>query len=217
MGVELTGPDTQGCLIANNRFQEHTVEAVRLSDGAHDNEVGPGNSFDLDGTGVAVVAASGNRIEDNSFIRQKTAAVDFQPGATGNQVFLNTITGNPAGLRARGATTAGNTFLDNVITASTGKGIALLEGANSGIKPPVLTEFSDDLLLGTTDAPEGSLVQVFRDPKDEGERKLDEALVVGGEFVVLLPLDPRQVGVLFRLTATVTDPAGNTSEFSTPF
>ncbi len=217
VGVEFTGPGTKGCLVANNRFQDHTVGAILLSNGAQENDVGPGNSFDNDAAGVTLLAAHRSQITGNSFVRQKVAAVDLQPGATGIQVYLNTITGNPTGIRASGATTVGNAFLDNVITASTSKGIALLGGANAGIKPPVLVEFAGDVLRGTTDAPDGSLVQVFRDPKSDGERKVGEALVVGGEFEVLLPLDPLQVKVLFRLTATVTDPAGNTSEFSGPF
>lgn len=217
VGVELTGPDTHGCLIANNHFQEHTAEAVRLSDGAHNNEVGPGNSFDLDATGVAVLSAPDNEITGNSFTRQQVAAVAFEPGAAGNRVHFNTLTGNAAGIRVRGDTAVGNAFLDNVITGSAGKGIALLEGANAGIRPPAFTEFIGDVFYGTAAAPEGSLVQVFLDAKGEGQLMLGEALVVDGKFEVLLPRDPLWSATLLHLNATVTDPDGNTSEFSESF
>ncbi len=186
-------------------------------EGPHENQVGPGNTFDQNGAGVTVLVASRNRVTGNTITRSTVAGVDLQAGASDNFVVGNAITKNPVGIRVIRAASVRNTFLDNRITANTGKGIDLLEGANHGIRPPELTEFLGDALYGTTDAPDGSQVQVFRDPADEGAQKVGEALVADGKFRVPLALDPLDVGRLFRLNATVTDPVGDTSEFSGAF
>ncbi len=214
LGIELTGTQTHGVRVANNRFSGNKEDAIRISDGAHHNEVGPGNTFDQNPTGVTVFNAHSNRISGNTISGVSIAGVDLEHGSTGNLIFANTITKNPAGIRAVGATTLENSFLDNSITANTGKGISLEDLANNGIKPPKLTEFLGDVLYGEADAPNGSLVQVFRDPDDEGAQKLGEALVSEGKFRLALALDPLDVGRLYRINATVTDTDGNTSEFS---
>src|SRR5262249_25192306 len=116
-----------------------------------------------------------------------------------------------------GAATLRNTIAANSITANSDLGIRLLNGGNRELPAPVLTSLGSQRIFGTSDAPENSMIELFRDPDDEGEILLDlprgGRTVFRGQFVVPVDLRVGAVGSLFNLHATVTDPDGNTSEF----
>jgi hypothetical protein len=63
---------------------------------------------------------------------------------------------------------------------------------------------------GTASVPDGSIVEVFSDPGDEGAVFLGDTTVTGGTF----ELNPGWLPYTF-ITATVTDLNGNTSPFAT--
>jgi Tol biopolymer transport system component len=214
VGVEIAGPASTGNRIRFNTFTSHGEAGLRIQPGAHDQVVGPGNTFDLNPHGIRVTGAEGSRIHDNRLTRHSLAAVQIEAGARAQQVFGNTIQDNAAGIRADGAGTQGNRWLDNVLTGNAGLGIELLAGANHGIQPPQFTALVGDQLSGVADVPDGSQVQVFRDAGDEGALWLGDAWVFDQQFNLTLPVDPWSAAQSFRINATVTDPEGNTSAFS---
>ncbi|MBX3730599.1 MAG: hypothetical protein KF858_15595, partial [Candidatus Sumerlaeia bacterium] len=140
----------------------------------------------------------------------------------GGQPFLvpvgNRIIGNAGdGVRVDGAATVGNTIQWNEITDHDelqGRlGIRLVAGGNHNLPAPEITHFEGGVIRGTVDAavPNGSTVQVFADPDDEGLVLLGEAIVASGEWSALAGLLPYPA-----LTATVTHAvSGSTSPFGT--
>jgi hypothetical protein len=132
------------------------------------------------------------------------------------------------GVAAAGAEATGNRLLSNSIRAHGGLGIALSEHANHLQEPPVLTSVSTDgsriTLQGTlTSRPQTIFtLEVFANRAchpsgaGEGEVPIGTTEVMTGtngtvHFTVALPAP--DAGNRF-LTATATDPAGNTSEYS---
>jgi hypothetical protein len=140
----------------------------------------------------------------------------------GGQPFLvpvgNRIIGNAGdGVRVDGATTVGNTIEWNEISdhdEMQGRlGIRLSAGGNHNLPAPEITHFEGGLIRGTVApaVPNGSRVQVFADPDDEGLVLLGEAIVASGEWSALSGLLPYPA-----LTATVTHAvSGSTSPFGT--
>jgi CSLREA domain-containing protein len=104
-----------------------------------------------------------------------------------------------------------NTIRRNAIHSNGGQGIALANGANGSIQPPVIAQVDWTTVSGTTCA--HCTVEVFSDEGGqgaiyEGTAETDEtsewSLYKPGGFA-----GP-------NLTATVTDPSGSTSRFSSP-
>lgn len=163
--------------------------------------------------GTEAISATGDRFIQNTVQENQVVGMLFTDGAADNEVRGNLITGNGVGVQVEGATSLRNTIRNNTITANGGRGISLRGGGNRGIMPPALTSFSSNSIIGTADAPDGSTVEIFQDPAGEGEKPIATASVASGRFSVPVDLKPAQVGLLFNLTGTVTDPQGNTSEF----
>ncbi len=101
-----------------------------------------------------------------------------------------------------------NTITRNAITGNLGDGIALMRGANQVIQAPYDMSVPPFGVSGRADVPDGSIVELFLDPEDEGEAYLGQTVVAGGQFVYHGSLGRAQ-----NVTATVTDPNGNTSAF----
>ncbi|MFQ5857774.1 MAG: right-handed parallel beta-helix repeat-containing protein, partial [Anaerolineae bacterium] len=131
-------------------------------------------------------------------------------GGFDNSVSSNTIAHNGAdGVRVEGSAAVRNRITVNSITANGGKGIELLNGGNTELAPPAITNVAGGSVSGTACA--GCTVEVFSDPVDEGQyvHSPPYALAdLSGNWSWSGAIAGKNV------TATATDGAGNTSELS---
>lgn len=86
--------------------------------------------------------------------------------------------------------------------------------ANEEIEPPVISSVTINTVTGEADVPDDSIIEIFNDSKGQGKIYIGSTNVLAGSFIFTGTLPPGAVGG--NLTATVTDPEGNTSEFSQP-
>lgn len=213
-GIVVSGPDARENSILNNQVHTNGT-GILLSSQARSNTVGPNNTLIGNTDAIRLEGASQNRIIQNTVTDNPGAGVHLTAGSSSNRVMFNRISANQVGIRAEDAPTIANTFSRNSIHGQPlpGTGILLANGANKNLTPPRLTEIQSDAVAGTTDAPDDSIVELFQDATDEGEIHLGTTTVANGRFRVPVTVDPLQAGFLFNLTATVTDPGGNTSPF----
>ncbi|MBN2357196.1 right-handed parallel beta-helix repeat-containing protein [candidate division KSB1 bacterium] len=111
------------------------------------------------------------------------------------------------GVRVQHDSTLNNTITENSITKNNGKGIHTLEGGNRELTPPTLLEVTTAKVTGTTYP--NSTVEIFADQEDEGgifQYRITSR--TSGNFLIAKTILGPYV------TVTVTDSAGNTSEFS---
>jgi hypothetical protein len=114
------------------------------------------------------------------------------------------------GIKISHDTTIRNTITRNSISNHTEFGIYNQDGANNAITAPVILEVSAAGVTGTSFA--GCLIEIFSDEFDEGATFEGYTIAdAGGSF--------SWSGLVTGLfvTATATDTAGNTSQFSEPF
>lgn len=156
-------------------------------------------------------------IEKNTINANKYYGIWLLDGASFIRIFNNQITENGEhGICVEGAFTLRNTISGNSISRNFGKGIALLSGGNTNLPAPVITKstWSAENIWGTAQAPDGSIVEVFADPDDEGLQRIGRGTVYRNTFQAAGYF--KDEGSL-KLHATVTDPQGNTSEFGPAF
>jgi parallel beta-helix repeat protein len=201
-GVSLTGGGDLGNLIQSNQIGlaadnsplGNRSHGVLVADGAHDNQIGD--------TGLTLGAAGGN-------------VIAFNGGD---------------GVRVEGG--SDDSILGNSIHDNVGLGIDLVFGANRGQSAPVITAVAagagggTDVTFTLDSTPSTAFrVEFFAnaaaDPSGfgEGQTFLGAATVstdAKGHAAVTAHL-PGAVGAGQKVTATATDPAGNTSEFSADF
>ena len=217
IGTDATGSSGPG----NGR------NGVSIVGGAQNNTIGgtgpgEGNVISLNGEEGLVVGGGGtdgNVVCGNYIGTDKSGTLDLGNaehgvhvvgGAQENRIGPgNLIFGNDwAGVRIHGGSTISNTITENGIYNNDGLGIVLADGANSYIVAPTIDSANCVSISGT--APANSTVEVFTGPDDEGKTYLATSSADGGNWSVtgLFALDA-------YVTATATDAAGNTSEFST--
>lgn len=122
---------------------------------------------------------------------------------TNNRVFSNGSDG------IRIDTTAGNTVSRNSIFNNSGQGINNTSGGNTELAPPKIVGAVGDEVAGT--APAGATVEIFGDEAAQGGTFLGTTTASSaGNFKLKGSLSGTNI------TATATDAAGNTSEFSAP-
>lgn len=154
-------------------------------------------------------------IEQNTINANKNYGIWLKDGASNVRIINNQITENGQhGIFIEGAATLGNTISSNSISRNLGKGIELASGGNTEISAPIIqkVKYSAENIRGTANAPDGSIVEVFEDPDDEGQRMIGRGVVYKQGFQI--------AGVVpktLNMHATVTDPQGNTSEFGPTF
>ncbi len=138
----------------------------------------------------------------------------FHDGASHNIVGPgNTIAHNVgAAVSVQTPTSRGNTVTGNSIYAN-GDGIFLYQGGNDDIKAPIVLAFdlAEGLIQGFTCA--GCRIEVFSDENDQGRRFEGQTMADDRGF---FSIAQTAAFVGPRLTATVTDASGNTSDFSLP-
>jgi hypothetical protein len=133
--------------------------------------------------------------------------VRFFATSVGNTIEENLIAFNPVGIRVEGAGAIHNTFTRNSIHSNDDAGIIISGGGNEDLAAPVITGFGS--VSGTACA--SCTIEVFSDDEDQG-RTYEGSTVAdgaGGWTFGATPAGP-------NVTATATDAAGNTSEFSEP-
>jgi parallel beta-helix repeat protein len=123
----------------------------------------------------------------------------------GNRIAFNEEAGVKVGVSPH------NTIRRNEIHSNTGKGIMLAAGGNVGLAAPVIYSATAGNVVGN--ACPGCTVEVFSDADDEGRIYEGTTLAdpTGHWQLVTVHLLSGP-----NITATATDPDGNTSEFSLP-
>ncbi len=186
---------------------------------------GEGNVISANQTGILIHTNDnvilgnliGTDINGNSLSNQ-FSGIHLSAGARRNQLGpRNIIAYNGlAGVRVFGSndTTAANTITENSIYSNAAEGIALVNDGNDNVLPPDIEEVAAQLVSGQTQA--NAVVEIFSDSEDEG--RIYEATINAdntGHFEWAYVTSDSVTGP--NITATMTDGAGNTSEFSQPF
>jgi parallel beta-helix repeat protein len=202
IAIHVTGADNRSIRLLNNLIYGESEEWSR-------NRVG----IVLDG-GSRDVAVRSNRVK-----LSKEDGIQVIGDTTGGNLIEGNIivnNGRHGVYVANGARL--NTIRNNTIYSNGGRGIAL-EGGNDSISSATFTMYvpATGQVAGTvpTSVPVGSIVEIFSDVEDEGKIRLGVANVrAGRDFLTRLH---KHLPPGMNLTATVTDPQGNTSEFSDRF
>jgi titin len=126
----------------------------------------------------------------------------------GNVVAYNTS----HGVRVDGG--GGNTMSGNSIHSNGGKGIDLTNGGNTELAPPIIDGLGGSVHGHTNPKCYPCTVEVFSDYEDEG--RIYHGWITTNNDATGTWVYPGTAGGR-NVTATITDSAGNTSEFSDPF
>ncbi len=189
------------------------------------NVIGPGNVIaGHTSSGVAIASAS-NTVKGNA-IRNNQIGIQITGAVTGNLIGGsspsdgNAVTNNTAdGISITGAGTIGNKISHTTTNANGGKGIALTTGGNAPIAAASLSVTQPIVGLtltgSATGCTGGCTIEIFTDDNalvDEGPTFLPTTPLTGinGAFSVDI------TGCKHYLIFTLTDSAGNTSEFLSP-
>jgi hypothetical protein len=237
IGVDIENASTSGNTVKGNYIGTNAAGTaavangygVALGSGAQNNTIGGSSAAErnvisgnnLAGVLVSSAGTNGNAVKGN-YIGTNAAGTATLPNNTG--VYMaqgaqdNTIGGTAAGegnliafntsdgVRVSDTATTGNTIRGNSIHSNGGKGIHN-DGGNAELAPPVITGFGS--VIGS--ACPNCTIDVYSDDEDEG-RVCEGSTTAdnGGDWT----FDGSPQGP--NVTATGTDAAGNTSEFSAP-
>ncbi len=219
----LVGTDASGAF-ALQPLSPTGGSGVALHSGARHNVIGPANviagvafgvAIGLEGTNDNIITGNliGTDVSGNGAIGNYYHGVSVSGGAQRNRIGpANRIAYNGGtGVLVDGAATLSNTITANAIYKNATEGIATNNGGNASLTPPILFSASITTVVGV--APPGATVEVFSDWEDEGKvYEGQTTAAASGAFTFTLPSG--LVGP--NVTATATDAAGNTSEFSAP-
>ncbi len=164
------------------------------------------NYFGLDASG------------ENSVLGQ-SIGIRMQNGSISNFIAHNRLAHHDsAGVVFDGATTDSNSLYNNMIFNNDLEGIYLLNGANSGITPPVIDTVNGQTITGT--AIPNSYVELFADDDHEGVYVLDTVTVdAAGNWTYTITGGQMQTMKFYRLdsiTAIQTSDNGS-SAFTSPY
>jgi CSLREA domain-containing protein len=236
-GLRMFGGNTTGNTLRNNRIgtnADGTIalpnmgNGVQLHAGAHDNTVEGNLISGNGGIGVHLLDAGTNHnvIRSNRIGTDADGTAALPNGSFGVALFngpSNNVVGSSNlvayntldGVLVDGAdsftSTVGNTITANSITANGQQGINNFRGGNRELTPPTITAASATQVSGTACA--NCTVEVFSDAADEGA--IYEGTTTANAAGNWTFNKPGGLAGPY-VTATATDGAGNTSEFSAP-
>jgi hypothetical protein len=171
---------------------------------------GLGSTNPPNGTGVWISSdAAQNVIRDNVIGGNHNSGISTR--GWGNRIEHNEVFGNiEYGVHVKGTDALTNTITHNSIHHNVGLGIKLEDGGNAALPAPAITSW--DLASGIATGTSCALctVEIFSDDEDEGETFEGTAVAdqIGAwSLGTGAPFDGP------NLTATATDPDGNTSQF----
>lgn len=206
-GIRLTDPTTTGNLVQGNRIGTDAFGSVPLGNlangvlvenGAHDNKIGgaaagAGNAIAFNGgDGIFVETGTGNALLANSIRGNAGLGIDLAPDG---------VTNNDAGDADTGANNLQN-FPELSSASSSGATTAVQGGLDSLPSTVFRVEFFASILCDSSGHGEGRYFL--------GSADLTADAGGGAPIDVVLPVAARGPFI----TATATDPSGNTSEFS---
>jgi RHS repeat-associated protein len=198
IAIHGAGANTIGGSVPN-LISSNTADGINIAVSGGGNQISENYiGTDIDGTGALGNGEAGIEISD---VPSNTV------GGTGEGEG-NTIAHNAAdGVRVEGNTATGNAIRGNSMYSNGGKGIENLDGGNTELAPPVIMDPSNK--TGTACA--NCQIDIFADDGDEGGF-YHGSTTAGSAGDWTFP-----GGVIGpNMTATATDAAGNTSEFSLP-
>jgi len=223
IGLNRTASDT----IGNSHYGRYG--GVRISTRSDSNTVLNnligGNRWN----GVYLFSASDNLIADNcigtdrewtkSFpnvaggIAIKSDAADLPLNRSTRNSILNNLIGNHSqyGISIENQASYYNTMSANIISNNSNLAIRLTEGANKAVEAPTITSISDNRISGT--AKPRFRIEIYNDKANEGRLFLGNAQA---DINGLFSLNTAGFPPLLYVSATATDPDGNTSWFSKP-
>jgi len=145
---------------------------------------------------------------------EHTFGILVEAGAQNNKIGPeNVVTHGEYGVIISGSSTVRNTITQNSIYANTDSDIALWHGGNERVDAPAITSFDAEAGTISGCASSGGTVEIFIGDSLEERTYLGSATVPGtGVF----SLSTRRQLLGTFLSATSTDPSGNTSRFSLP-
>ena len=197
-GIYLSGSDTRANIVHN---------AIGIPDFISD------HPFFGNGNGIVLADGIGSTwIQWNRIAMSDGNGVWLKDGAHDQNILRNEIKDNMNnGILVQGEGTIRNRISMNSISGNGWKGIALEDGGNEMQESPVIEQVTwlGENILGRVSAPNGSAVEVYSDPSDEGFYMAGMGDVLFNRFHVSGGYDPTM-----SLNALVITPDGNTSEFA---
>ncbi len=187
-----------------NVISANSEEGIIIDAGAMHNTVS-GNYIGTkaDGTGSLGNGQAGIALYDG-------AQFNLIGGDSAGNLISNNGAFEPYGVRIDGSSTLYNTLQQNSIYNNAGKGIALVNGGNTELPAPVITEVNTNTNTITGTALANSTVEIFSDDDNEG-RYFHGVATAGTSGIFTYTHTGTFTGT--NLTATATDAGGNTSEF----
>jgi YVTN family beta-propeller protein len=239
-GIRIFGEGTDNNTVSGNYIGVDASGTAALPNSANGMDIGapnntiggltPGARNVVSGNGANGVMLAGSDSHNNTVVvnyigtdASGTVAlpntyngVAIQNGAANNDIggvadgAGNVIAHNDGGgIMVDGSDSTGNTISHNSITANGGLGIDNVNGGNTELVPPVITKALTMTVSGT--ACPGCTIEIFSDDEDEG-RFFEGSTTVESDGTFTLSCTEPFTGP--NVTATATDAAGNTSEFS---
>ena len=216
LGDGTTGANVGGTtLAARNIIVANKDSGVALAGETNHDNIIQGNYIGLDITGLIVLP------NVNFGIEIRSGSHNNQIGGTG---VGNTIRGGSEGVRLLGAQSINCAILQNSISACLTKGIALYDGANKDVKPTALSAATANAIRTTVlgnlkgVAKKTYRIEFFSNAptaKPQGETYLGFLNVTtNAAGSASFTFTTASLAADTQITATATDPTGNTSEFS---
>ena len=221
------GTDATGLAVLGN-LQHGVYIGQRATDNIIGSETNPvyGNVISANGAaGVRIdgLGTTGNVVANNAVGTDRDGRMDLGNGAAGVQIrggATDNIIGphnmihnnNSSGVHVHQGSTVGNRITRNSISGNGAKPIEIDWSPYSDPPHPEITDGEKTWVSGT--APAGSTVEVFSDPAEEGFR-YEGTVQAGGDGTFYLELPGPMFGRF--ASASATDSAGTTSEFSDPY